>query len=157
MVLLPVVFATDVAINTPSREVGRFFTDSFSRRTGKPLAIVVGDSRLGGLVAMASPQRPSLFIDASPQRAPWVSETDIRDKGAIVMWPLADASATIPAHLRARFPDLVPEVPQTFERPIQGRLPLQRVGWAMIRPQGVPPPAAQQPAPQAPAAPQPAQ
>jgi 4-amino-4-deoxy-L-arabinose transferase-like glycosyltransferase len=142
MVLLPVVFATDVAINTPSRDMGRFFTESFNRRTGKPLAIVVGDARLGGLVAMASPQRPSLFIDASPQRAPWVTDADIRDKGAIVVWSLADAAATIPAHLRARFPDLVPEVPRTFERPIQGRLPLQRVGWGMIRPQGAPPPGA---------------
>ena len=165
MVLLPVVFATDVAINTPSRDMGRFFTDSFNRRTGKPLAVVVGDGRLGGLVALASADRPSLFIDASPQRAPWVSDADIRDKGAIVVWPLADAAATIPAHLRGRFPGLVPEVPQTFERPIQGRLPLQRVGWAMIRPQAAAPqsapppgaaPAEGTPAP-APAAPQPAQ
>jgi len=145
MVLLPVVFATDVAINTPSRDMGRFFTDSFNRRTGKPLAVVVGDGRLGGLVALASADRPSLFIDASPQRAPWVSDADIRDKGAIVVWPLADAAATIPSHLRARFPGLVPEVPQTFERPIQGRLPLQRVGWAMIRPQAAAPQSAPPP------------
>jgi hypothetical protein len=29
---------------------------------------------------------------------------------------------------------LVPEVPRAFERLVQGRLPLQRVGWGMIRP-----------------------
>ena len=31
--------------------------------------------------------------------------------------------------------DLVPEVPRAFERPLQGRLPLYRIGWALIRPQ----------------------
>jgi 4-amino-4-deoxy-L-arabinose transferase-like glycosyltransferase len=139
MVVLPWLFATDVAINAPGREMGRFFTESFNRRTGKPLAIVVGDGRLGGLVALASPQRPSLFVDASPQRAPWVSEADVRERGAIVVWRLTDAAGALPAHLRARFPDLVAEVPRAFERPVQGRLPLLRIGWATIRPQAAPP------------------
>jgi|SRR6266508_23121 len=96
---------------------------------GRPLSVVVGD------VALASPQRPSLFIDASPERAPWVSEADIREKGAILVWPLSDAAGMPPVHIRARFPDLVPEVPRAFERPVQGRLPLLQIGWAMIRPQ----------------------
>jgi hypothetical protein len=133
MMVLPWLLASDVAVNAPSKEIGRFFTESFNRRTGRPLAIVVGEGRLGGLVALASPQRPSLAIDASPQRAPWVGEADIRAKGAIVVWSLTDAAGTPPAHLSARFPDLVAEVPRAFERPIQGRLPLLRIGWAMIR------------------------
>jgi hypothetical protein len=29
----------------------------------------------------------------------------------------------------------VPEVPRAFERAVQGRLPLLRIGWALIRPQ----------------------
>jgi len=29
-------------------------------------------------------------------------------------------------------------VPQTFERRVQGRLPLLRVGWGMIRPASAP-------------------
>ena len=35
---------------------------------------------------------------------------------------------------RARFPDMVPEVPRSFDRSVQGRLPLLRIGWAVIRP-----------------------
>jgi hypothetical protein len=35
----------------------------------------------------------------------------------------------------AAFPDLVvAAVPRAFEHAIQGRLPLARVGWGMIRP-----------------------
>jgi hypothetical protein len=134
VIVLPWTLAVELKVNEPAAAMGRFFTDSFNRRTGRPLAIVVGDARLGGLVALASPQRPSLYLDASPERAPWLSDDDLRQKGAIVVWPISDVAGAPPAHLRARFPELVPEVPRAFERPVQGRLPLMRVGWAMIRP-----------------------
>jgi len=52
-----------------------------------------------------------------------------------VVWTLSAPAGPPPAHIRVRFPDLVPEVPRAFERPVQGRLPLLRIGWAMIRPQ----------------------
>jgi len=29
----------------------------------------------------------------------------------------------------------VPELPRAFARPVQGLLPLMRVGWAVLRPQ----------------------
>jgi hypothetical protein len=58
----------------------------------------------------------------------------MRQKGAILVWTATDAAGTPPAWLRARFPDLVVEVPRSFDRSVQGRLPLLRVGWAVIRP-----------------------
>jgi len=33
-----------------------------------------------------------------------------------------------------RFPGLVPEVPRVFERLVNGRQPLLRIGWAIVRP-----------------------
>ena len=71
-------------------------------------------------------------------RTPWVTIDDMRSKGAILVWPASDSVGTPPAVIRARFPDLVLEVPRGFERPIAGRLGLLRIGWAVIRPQGVP-------------------
>ena len=35
--------------------------------------------------------------------------------------------------------DLAPEAPRTFARLVQGRLPLLRVGWGVIRPGSVAP------------------
>jgi len=136
VIVLPWTIAAELKINEPSAAMGRFFTESFNRRTGRPLAIVVGDARLGGLVALDSPQRPSLVVDAAFENAPWVSADDIRQKGAIVVWPLTDPAGAPPAHFRARFPAMVPEVPRAFDWNVRGRLPLLRVGWAMIRPQG---------------------
>ena len=133
-VTLPWTAAVDLEVSKPANAMGQFFTDTFRRRTGKPLAIVVGDARTAGLVAFASPDRPSLYLDASPARAPWLDDEAVRQKGAIVLWTAIDTAGTPPPGLKERFPDLVPEVPRSFDRSVQGRLPLLRIGWAMIRP-----------------------
>jgi 4-amino-4-deoxy-L-arabinose transferase-like glycosyltransferase len=132
-VTLPWTAAVDLEVSKPASAMGQFFTDTFRRRTGRPLAIVVGDVRTAGLVALASADRPSLYIDGSPALSPWLSDNAVREKGAILVWPATDGSGPPPA-LKERFPDMVPEVPRSFDRSVQGRLPLLRIGWAMIRP-----------------------
>jgi hypothetical protein len=127
-------FGIDLAVNQPARPMARFFADSFARRVGKDLPIVTGDPRTAELVALGAASRPSLFLAAMPARSPWVSMRDIGAKGAIVVWPTTDTAGTPPAAIRQDFPDLVPEVPRAFERTVQGRLPLLRIGWALIRP-----------------------
>jgi hypothetical protein len=133
-VILPWTGAVDLEVSKPAAAMGAFFTDTFRRRTGMPLAIVIGDVRSAGLVAFTSPDRPSLYVDGSPERAPWLSDDAVRRNGAVVLWTGTDAAGTPPAHLKARFPDMVAEVPRAFTRPVQGRLPLLRIGWAVIRP-----------------------
>jgi hypothetical protein len=140
-------FGIDLAINQPAEAMARFFADSFARRVGKELPIVAGDPRTAALIELGAASRPSLFLEATPKRSPWVSIDDIRAKGAIVVWPTTDTAGTPPTDIRQDFPDIVPEVPRAFERAVQGRLPLLRIGWALIRPQ---PPQGEPPAPAAP-------
>ncbi len=135
--LLPWAAATDLKISQPARAMGRFFAESFERRTGQPLAIVTGDPGTAALIALAAPSRPSVLFDAAPARSPWVTADDIRNKGAIVVWLAADTTPTPPPDIKAYFPDLVPEVPRTFDRPVQGRMAPLRIGWAVIRPGSV--------------------
>jgi hypothetical protein len=125
----------DLRVAQPAQAMARFFAESFERRTGTPLQIVTGDPRTAALVALGAPSRPSLFLSATPERSPWVAPEAINAKGAIVVWPTTDTAGTVPPAFKARWPDLVPEVPRAFERAVQGRLPLVRVGWAVIRPQ----------------------
>jgi hypothetical protein len=146
--LLPWAAATDLKVALPARAMGHFFAENFERRTGQPLAIVTGDPRTAELIALAAPSRPSVLFDAAPERSPWVTADDIRTKGAIVVWLAADTTPTPPPDIKAYFPDLVPEVPRTFDRPVQGRMPPLRIGWAVIRPGSV----AAAPAPAAPTA-----
>ncbi len=136
--ILPWSFAIELTSQQPTDAIARFFTDSFHRRTGKRLELVVGDTHTAALVAMGSADRPSIFSVATPERTPWANEMDVLRKGAIVVWPIRDATGAPPPVLRARFPGLVPEVPQTFDRRMQGLLPSYRIGWAVIRPAAAP-------------------
>jgi 4-amino-4-deoxy-L-arabinose transferase-like glycosyltransferase len=142
LVVLPWTIGTDLKVAQPAAAMGRFFADSFKRRTGQPLAVVSGDTQTATLVALAAPSRPSVYFDADPARAPKVTEQQLRDRGAVVVWPAATTDPAPPPEIAARFPGLVAEVPQTFERQIRGRLPPLRIGWGMIRPANAPPAAA---------------
>jgi hypothetical protein len=135
LVILPWL-NVDLKVTYPAQAMARFFSESFERRTNAPLRIVTGDPRMAALVALGAPSRPSLFLSATPERSPWVTPDAIKTKGAIVVWPTTDTAGTPPAEIKDQFPDLVPEVPRAFERSVQGRLPLLRIGWAVIRPQG---------------------
>ncbi len=141
----PVLLGTDLKVAQPASTLGRFFAENFERRTGRPLAIVGGDKNLALLVAAGAPSRPAVIVDEAgfPK---YISDADIAEKGAIIVWPATDNAGTPPRDIKARFPTIAPEVPRAFERPIQGWQPLLRVGWGMIRP-------ASAPAPDAPAAP----
>jgi hypothetical protein len=134
VVLAPWIAAVDLDTGRPSAAMADFFTESFQRRTGKPLRIVIGDIDNAGLIALGSADRPSFSLASAPSLTPWVSDADVRAKGAVVVWPSADTAGAPPPDIKARFPDLVPEVPRSFERPVQGRLPLMRIGWGLIRP-----------------------
>jgi len=125
----------DLKVMQPAQAMGRYFSESFERRTGRPLQIVAGDPQIASLVALGAPSRPSVFLDGAPERSGWVTPESIKTRGAIVVWPTTDTAGMPPDTIKARFPDLVPELPRAFERPVQGRLPLIRIGWGMIRPQ----------------------
>ncbi len=135
---LPWLGIPGAGVDRPAAAIGRYLAETFTRRTGAPLAIVAGDPGTAAMVALAAPGRPSLYLDASPRRTPWVTADDIRRKGAVVVWPTPDTRAEAPPAIAARFPDLVAEVPHAFERAFQGRLPLLRIGFGVIRPQTAP-------------------
>jgi hypothetical protein len=132
---LPWLGVPGAGVDRPAAAIGRFMAETFTRRTGAPLAIVAGDPDTAALVAASAPGRPSLYLDASPVRTPWVTADDIRRKGAMVVWPSPDTGAEVPPAIAAHFPGLVADVPRAFERAYQGRLPLLRIGFGVIRPQ----------------------
>jgi 4-amino-4-deoxy-L-arabinose transferase-like glycosyltransferase len=134
--IFPWTFGTDLRVAQPANAEGRFYADIYQRRTGKALAYLSGDPRIAPLVALGAPSRPHVYFAWAPHRSPWVSPTDIRTKGGILVWPAADNSGTLPETLKVQFPEMVPEVPRSFPRAVQGMLPLIRLGWSMQRPPG---------------------
>jgi hypothetical protein len=134
ILFLPWTLATSLKTSQPATTMGRFFADNFQRRTGQPLAFVAGDANLASLVAVSAPSRPRLYLDSTPERSPWANAADLRANGAILVWPATDTAGTPPADLKALFPEIVPELPRAFAWPVQGLLPLKRIGWAVLRP-----------------------
>jgi len=131
--VLPRLFPVEVRAAQPAGAIATFFAETFERRTGQPLAIVAGDRRLASLVAVGARSRPHQFIDE--KETPWLTGDDIKARGAVVLWRATDTRGTPPPEIKARFPDLVLEVPHVFERQFQVFGPPLRVGWAVIRPQ----------------------
>jgi 4-amino-4-deoxy-L-arabinose transferase-like glycosyltransferase len=134
--VFPWTFGTDLRIAQPANAEGRFYADIYQRRTGKPLVYLSGDPRIAPLVALGAPSRPHVYFAWAPHRSPWANPNDIRAKGGILVWPAADNSGTLPETLKVQFPEMVPEVPRSFPRAVQGILPLIRLGWSMQRPPG---------------------
>jgi hypothetical protein len=151
IVIQPWTIAADLTIGRPADEMGQFFGDSFARRTGRPLAVVAGDQTLAPLVALGAPSRPSLYLESAPADRPRATRQDIADNGAVIVWPATDTQGRPPPEIQRQFPDLVAEVPRAFARQHQGRMPLMRVGWGMIRPRVE----ASTPAPPRPVSPEP--
>jgi hypothetical protein len=132
--VLPWTAVADPHIALPAKEMGRFFTENFERRTGQKLQFIAGDPTLAPLIAAGSPSRPFVFGSGEADQLKLQNQDELFEKGAIVVWRATDSTGTPPIDIRTRFPDLVPEVPRVFERRVEGRLPQLRLGWAMIRP-----------------------
>jgi hypothetical protein len=130
---LPWTSSTEVATSLPATEIAHFFGDSFERRTNHPLPAVAGDAQLAALISLDT-ARPHLFFDAEPQRTPWLDLAKFKETGGVVVWRASDTAGTPPPDIAQRFPGLVPEVPRAFEWLVNGRQPLLRIGWAIVRP-----------------------
>ncbi len=130
---LPWTSNAEVPTSLPARAIAHFFGDSFERRTNQRLPAVTGDPQLASFIAMDT-GRPHLLLDAAPERTPWLSMAKFNETGGIVVWRASDTIGTPPADIARRFPGLVPEVPRAFEWMVNGRQPLLRIGWAIVRP-----------------------
>jgi len=134
IVVLPWATGTELKVAQPATAMGKFFAKSFAGRTGRPLTIVGGDQRIAELVAVGAPRWPNVYFDTNPTAGSRINADAVRAGGAVIVWQSADTNPAPPPEIEARFPDLVPEVPHTFARPVRGRLPPLIIGWGVIRP-----------------------
>lgn len=127
----------------PAGAIGKFFDENYARRVGRPLRSVAGDPQISALIGFAAAGRPHVLFDSAPEQTPWLTPERFKETGGVVVWRAADTAGTPPEDILKHFPGLVPEVPRAFDRMIQGRQAVLRVGWAIVRPQGASPQAPQ--------------
>ena len=129
----PWLSAKEIRTSLPAGAIARFYGDSFQRRTNRPLPAVAGDRELALLIALGA-ARPQPLLLPRPAQGPWLTPARLGEQGGVVVWRAADTSGSVPPEIAKQFPGLVPEVPQRFDRLVDGRLPPVRVGWAIVRP-----------------------
>ncbi len=86
------------------------------------------------MIAFSASSRPHIFDDAAPRRTPWLTFDKFNDGGGLIVWRATDTAGAPPDDIAQRFPGLVPEVPRTFDRRVNGRQEPFSIGWAIVRP-----------------------
>ena len=119
------------AVFFPGDEMGRELSQRYRAATGRPVVYVIGSMWDGGNVAHYAPEHPRVLIDGNPERASWIDLTDLRTKGALVVWTAGDLTA-VPPGLRSVAADAAVQPPFAlhFRR---GDSSVQ-VGWAILYP-----------------------
>src|SRR4029077_5036592 len=133
IVVLPWAAGSELKVAQPATALGKFFAESFARRPGRPLTIVGGDQRISELVAVGAPSRPNVYFDTNPAPGWRINADAVRANGAVIVWLSGDTNPAPPPDIKARFPDLVPEVPHAFARPVRGLLPPLLICLGVIR------------------------
>ncbi len=85
---------------------------------------------------------PALGAVATTLFVPWTGTSEvatslpakINEAGGVMVWRASDTVGTPPPDIAQRFPGIVPEVPHAFDWLVNGRQPLLRIGWAIVRP-----------------------
>ena len=84
-------------IEWPDRDIAQTFGAAWRQQVHQPLRIVASDGWLGGLVAMRSAPRPSVWINADYAKAPWITPQAVARDGVLVLWRVRPGQAVPPA------------------------------------------------------------
>jgi hypothetical protein len=115
----------------PDRAMAKSFSSEWHAHIHRPLDIVAGNAWLAGLVAMRMTHRPSVFIDASFYKSPWITPDRLRRDGALVIWQIRKTTAP-PARLNLKGLRVMGE--NTFTWPRDPSIPPLKVGWGILSP-----------------------
>ncbi|MDD5697018.1 MAG: glycosyltransferase family 39 protein [Victivallaceae bacterium] len=72
--------------NYPGKLVSQIITADWRRRFGTSLGYVIGERLEACNVALYSPDLPQAYFSANPAFSQWIDETDIRRRGAVILW-----------------------------------------------------------------------
>lgn len=147
LILVPIAYAAIAAtrptwndepgrIQWPQAEIAKDLTRRFEDAIGAPLRILAGPPWEAGLVALTAPSRPSVMLEGSSVRAPWVDRAELDRHGFLAVWVpelgpsdslaalLDDYGVTAADRQEAEYS----WSPRASARPV-------RIGYAIVRPQ----------------------
>lgn len=100
-------------VNYPGKALAAAVEDRWHEKQDAPLDYVIGDEFLAGIVNHYGADEPAVMIRGSLERSTYLTEAQVQEKGAMVLWLKSrnalDEHAT---PLEAVFPDLAERYPQ---------------------------------------------
>ncbi|HEY6578420.1 MAG TPA: glycosyltransferase family 39 protein [Rhizomicrobium sp.] len=131
-VFVPQIENRPARIQWPDRDLSRNFAALWQHETHRPLEIVAADGWLGGLVAMGVNPRPSVWIDASFVKSPWITPKAVARQGALVLWRTRTKDEPPPEFAALKFSA---EGVKSFAWPRTPKAPPLRIGYGIVQPQ----------------------
>ena len=119
------------AVFYPGEELARELSQRYRAVTGQPIVYVIGDMWDGGNVAHYAPSHPRVLIDGKPERAPWIDLSDLKARGALVLWTDSDPTL-MPVQFRTIAADAAVQPP--FDLHDRRGDSIVHVGWAILLP-----------------------
>jgi 4-amino-4-deoxy-L-arabinose transferase-like glycosyltransferase len=119
------------AVFFPGASLGQQIEERFTAATGRPPAYAIGSMWDGGNVEHYAASHPRTLVDGRPERAPWIDLSDLKAKGAVVVWTDGDLNQ-VPEQYRAVAPNAQVEAPlrlhyRDSDTPVD-------MGWAIVPP-----------------------
>ena len=120
----------------PGKSLARQVAAAWEVRFGGALPIVIGTDWLAGNVGAYAPARPAVYINGDVARSPWVDDVQVRERGAAIVWKLAQGAAQggVPGGYAERFPCLEVLPPLELSWQSGAELPPLPVGLALVAP-----------------------
>jgi hypothetical protein len=117
----------------PGDTLSAEITERFRAATGREPSYVIASMWDGGNVAHYSSDHPQprVLIDGLPRRAPWIDLSDLKAKGAVLVWTDGDPHV-MPEAFAVVAPGVKPGAP--FELPYHRGEGTVHVGWAVLPP-----------------------
>ncbi len=119
------------AVFFPGASLGQQIEEKFTAAMGRPPAYVIGSMWDGGNVEHYAASHPRTLVDGRPERAPWIDLSDLKAKGAVVVWTDGDSNQ-VPEQYRAVAPNAQVQAPLRLH--YQDSATPVDVRWAIVPP-----------------------
>lgn len=120
----------------PAQAVAADLENLWDQHYHKPFEYVAGPRRLSAGISVYSKAQPTAYFDWNLATSPWVSEQDMRAKGAIFLWDTARYGDKLPTSIRRRYPTAITFAPRRYKWQTGADVAPVVIGVALLPPQG---------------------
>ncbi len=118
--------------NFPAARLARKLDAVWAEHARTPLRVVIGETWLAGNVSVRSKTQPMVFIDADPQKSPWIKPHMVSDCGALLVIDRRDMANPLDPRVAALLEQAASTGTLTLPWTRRGNGPKLEVQWAVL-------------------------